>query len=329
MPGQTVQVVFKVYSLPPGVKAMMRADSRVKLGVLGSIPELGSWNIPQMLTAGPSETEQDVWKVTSYLPISATFTWSWLVTTHDSQVLYWDPARNRQTSLNFFGGTMQVRWGLKHSQFISRICLADIRTRYQCQPGEVLAVAGSEACLGSWEPKNAIRAKENPSKSGCWIAHTVLDCSVNYLWKWVVLDAETGAVRRWEERRNRHLKTNCERLVMYAGWNCESLIQHRVPVPMYRNVDMTKVNIANYSQITCNAPQDVATKWIANANVEDKYFAVTEREEAAMANPAPESPSSHETKKSTWRSLFSQLPALVPFVGFVMIGVTEWAASLM
>ncbi|XP_048240258.1 uncharacterized protein LOC125373301 [Haliotis rufescens] len=291
MPGQTVQVVFQVYGLPPGVKAAMRADSRVKLGVLGSITELGSSNIPQTLTAGPSETEQNV------------------------------------TNLNFFNGTM-VRWGLKHSQFISRTCRADIRTRYQCQPGEVLAVAGSEARLGSWEPKNAIRAREKPYKSGCWIAHTVLDCSVNYHWKWVVLDAETGAVRRWEERRNRHPKTNCERLVVDARWNCESLIQHRVPVSMYRDVDMTKVNIANYSQMTCNAPQDVATKWIANANVENKYFAVTEMEEAAMANPAPVLPSSHETKKTTWRSLSRQLPALVPFLWFVMIGATEWAAHM-
>ncbi|XP_067676328.1 uncharacterized protein [Haliotis asinina] len=327
MPGQTVQVVFQLYNLPPGIEAMVRADSRVKIGVLGSIPELGSWNIQQMLTAGPSDTEQYVWKVKSYLPISATFKWSWLVTTHDAQVLYWDPARNRQTSLNFYSGTMKVRWGFKHTQFISRICRADIRTHYQSQPGEVLAVAGSEACMGSWDPKKAVRAREYPSKSGYWVAHTVLDCSVNYHWKWVVLDEETGAVKRWEERWNRHLKTNCEDLVMDARWNCESFIQHRTPVSRYRDVDMTKVNIPNYSLMTNNAAQDVAAKWIANAQLENKYFAVTEREEAAMAKPA-QTPSSQATRKSTWCSLFSRLPALVPFVGFVMIGATEWAANM-
>lgn len=74
----------------------------------------------------------------------------------------------------------------------------------QLEEGEALALLGNQPALGEWNPDFAFRMKEVGLHEWCvTLSATGLVFPIEY--KYVVIDAATGAFRRWEEGENRIL----------------------------------------------------------------------------------------------------------------------------
>lgn len=71
-------------------------------------------------------------------------------------------------------------------------------------PDEVLAVVGSTPELGEWDVSRALRLDD--SSYPVWMISIDLPCAGTVVeYKFVILDAATGSLKKWEEGRNRRL----------------------------------------------------------------------------------------------------------------------------
>lgn len=199
MPGEYVYAVFRMHCPPD--------NARVREGIggicfshvciLGSIPQLGSWDLEHSVNAVPSENFSK-WEARVLIPVGSTFEWNWITTNKKkTKVLLWDPCR-RSTAIGNIGGTIHTAWGRPAQAFRSDTCDVTLSVDYHCHAGQRLVISGAAPSLGSWDPQKGVIAREEfPPGSGRWTANLILEKVHRYEWKWVVTDARSGRVSQY------------------------------------------------------------------------------------------------------------------------------------
>ncbi|XP_059156466.1 uncharacterized protein LOC131941294 isoform X2 [Physella acuta] len=159
---------------------------RHRLFLLGSLPELGAWNIDAALEAYPTP-DIHVWKVEAAVPAMATFEWVWLRTAPNRTAVEWERTAKRNRTVDCFSGTVHTIWGEDDEVFHQTATCLELTTFININDGYTLVLVGSTPTTGLWNLNHAVTAKEFPKKSGYWKVNVSFDSFVNLNFKWTVV----------------------------------------------------------------------------------------------------------------------------------------------
>ncbi|CAL1540879.1 unnamed protein product [Lymnaea stagnalis] len=172
---------------------------RHRLFLLGSLPELGAWNIDAALEALPT-TEIHIWKTEAALPASSSFEWVWLRTAPNRTGVEWERFNKRNRTVDCYSGTLHTIWGESDEVFVQSATCLELTTFLSIDDGYTLVLSGSTPSTGLWNLSNALPAKEFPKKSGYWKVQISFDSFANLDFKWAVVKEKDHSIVRIEEK---------------------------------------------------------------------------------------------------------------------------------
>ncbi len=227
-----------------------------RLAVTGSLKVLGSGNECDAL---PLEClSESTWHVTFDVPDHIDeFDYSYVVTSDDGSIVrreYGQHARRVTKTGNIGHMTRMDAWRQMPADkpmtssaftrcFFKRkspvapdpACAGNIRLEVlapEIEPEYVLAVSGSTDVLGNWDPARALRMADGDFPR--WYAHfSPQQGTARIEYKFLVLDAATGALVGWEDHDNRVLDIDCDLSVSdrYMAIDCGA---PSMPLPKWR-----------------------------------------------------------------------------------------------
>ncbi|XP_056006463.1 starch-binding domain-containing protein 1-like [Ostrea edulis] len=83
------------------------------LGITGSLPELGQWNVTRAVIADEIPKRSGEWIVLIELPVNVTFDWKWVVLSQENATMTafrWEERGNRRTVLQERGRRCYAAW---------------------------------------------------------------------------------------------------------------------------------------------------------------------------------------------------------------------------
>ncbi|MGW0431015.1 carbohydrate-binding module family 20 domain-containing protein [Micromonospora sp. NPDC003197] len=164
--------------------------------VVGSIPELGSWNPVNGLHLTTDATTYPAWSGSVDIPADTSFEWKLVKVSPDGSV-QWENDPNRTGS---GGNSFNVTWNQAGGGGGSSAAVsfhANVTTWY----GQEVYVVGSAPELGSWNPANAVRLTTDESSYPTWKGSVSLPVGQQFEYKFLKKDPD-GTVT-WESGANR------------------------------------------------------------------------------------------------------------------------------
>ncbi|XP_056016868.1 aspartic acid-rich protein-like [Ostrea edulis] len=102
---KTVWVQFRVH--------FVTNSENLVLGITGSLPELGQWNVTRAVVADEIPKSSGEWIVLIQLPANVTFDWKWVVLSQKNATITafrWEERDNRRTELEEQGRRCYAAW---------------------------------------------------------------------------------------------------------------------------------------------------------------------------------------------------------------------------
>ncbi|ESP05010.1 hypothetical protein LOTGIDRAFT_156261 [Lottia gigantea] len=193
MKNLTVPVVFEV-ELDPGRKGVVPR-------LMGSINELGFWDTEYGVDARRIAKDSPIWKVKVHMPQRSFFYFNWVLMKKREVV---EEDQYRQADIGVFGGLMKTKYGEGSGEFImDGGCKVSVATHYHLSYNESLAVVGSGDFLGNWESSGTSKCF---SMNDVWSTKFEMKHETTEEFKLVILDRESGQIKRWQDGENRVIK---------------------------------------------------------------------------------------------------------------------------
>ncbi|MDG4763559.1 carbohydrate-binding module family 20 domain-containing protein [Solwaraspora sp. WMMD406] len=185
---------------PPGdtgFTATVSTSPGQQVRVVGSIPELGSWNPANGVPLSTDATSYPAWTGTADVPAGTAFEWK-LVKVATGGAVEWESGANRTGT---GGTTVAVVWGQPGSGGDDPPAEAAVSFRIDATTwyGQQVLVVGSSPALGAWDPAGAVAlaATEYP----VWTGTVSLPAGEAFEYKFIKR-APNGTVT-WESGVNR------------------------------------------------------------------------------------------------------------------------------
>uniref|UniRef100_A0A2C9L0Z2 CBM20 domain-containing protein n=1 Tax=Biomphalaria glabrata TaxID=6526 RepID=A0A2C9L0Z2_BIOGL len=172
---------------------------RHRLFLLGSLPELGAWNIYDALEAHPT-ADNHTWQVDVIVPHESTFEWVWLKTGLNRTGVEWERSTKRNRTVGYFSGVLHSVWANSEEVYLQSATFAEVTTYLSIDDGYTLVLTGSTPTTGLWDLAKAVPAIEFPKKSGFWKALVSFDALTSLDFQWaVVKEKDFTSVRQQEK----------------------------------------------------------------------------------------------------------------------------------
>ncbi|KAH9502707.1 hypothetical protein Btru_069571 [Bulinus truncatus] len=192
---------FKSTEIGLQFKVWCPGFNRIKhrLFLLGSIPELGTWNIYDALEAHPT-TDNHTWQVDVVVPAASSFEWVWLRTGLNRTGVEWERSTKRNRTVGYFSGTIHSIWAESEEVYLQSATFAEVTTYLAVEDGYSLVLTGSTPTTGLWDLAEAVPAREFPKKSGYWKAQVSFDALTNLHFQWAVVKEKDYSSVRMQEK---------------------------------------------------------------------------------------------------------------------------------
>lgn len=191
--------------------------------VVGSIPELGSWDVSKalMLTGSSGADGSTNWQTSAKLPANAPVSYKFVkLQTDGTPVWEQDPNRDFQTSS--CGASAMQQGGSWHEATPAPTCTSlDVvfEVTAKTEYGEAVYVIGSIPALGEWNTNNAVLldASEYTEANPLWKGSVSLATGQDVQYKFIKIGLDGGFT--WEADPNRGLTvpTDCSATPLQSG----------------------------------------------------------------------------------------------------------------
>ncbi|BFZ05137.1 hypothetical protein BsWGS_08176 [Bradybaena similaris] len=199
------------------------------LHLLGSLKELGAWNIDKALKAFPTP-DLHVWKVEASLPAMSHFEWVWLTTNLNRGDVRWERSTKRNRTIDCFSGIIHTIWGDGDEVFLQSATCLEVTTFLHVDEGSTLVLTGSTPSAGEWNLHHAKPATEFPKHSGYWKIHVAFDALTNLEFKWAVVKEKDHGVLRMQEKLPHSIFGRRSWMRAVAPWNTPIVVVVDTPL---------------------------------------------------------------------------------------------------